>query len=79
MHDSFDWGLDTQLAVDVLTSKDGIITDPINATTNNTQTNHIPVYFSNPDFLWGNEYSRPRFGQGAFQVTFFIYFLPVPL
>ncbi|PLW45232.1 hypothetical protein PCANC_05830 [Puccinia coronata f. sp. avenae] len=69
MHDSFDWGLDTQLAVDVLTSKDGIITDPINATTNSTQTNHIPVYFSNPDFLWGNEYSRPRFGQGAFQTA----------
>ncbi|KAA1072469.1 hypothetical protein PGT21_034784 [Puccinia graminis f. sp. tritici] len=68
MHDSFDWGFDIQMAIDVLTSKDGIITDPIDSTTNR-QTNHIPIYFSNPDFLWGNEFSRPRFGQGAFQTA----------
>ncbi|OAV87265.1 HAD-superfamily subfamily IIA hydrolase [Puccinia triticina 1-1 BBBD Race 1] len=68
MHDSFDWGLDTQMAIDVLTSKDGIITNPIDCTPN-IKTNSIPVYFSNPDFLWGNEFSRPRFGQGAFQTA----------
>lgn len=28
---------------------------------------HLPaVFFSNPDLLWGNEFSAPRFGQGAF-------------
>lgn len=26
-----------------------------------------PIYFSNPDLLWANEFPRPRFGQGAFQ------------
>ncbi|KAJ1551230.1 hypothetical protein HK096_002349 [Nowakowskiella sp. JEL0078] len=26
----------------------------------------IPVFVSNPDFVWSNEHSIPRFGQGAF-------------
>lgn len=26
----------------------------------------IELYFSNPDLLWANEHTRPRFGQGAF-------------
>lgn len=26
----------------------------------------MEVYFSNPDLLWANEFSRPRFGTGAF-------------
>lgn len=67
MHDSFDWGLDIQIAVDLLTSKDGIITNPMKSLT--LDSPRIPVYFSNPDFLWGNEFSRPRFGQGAFQAA----------
>ena len=27
----------------------------------------LPVYFSNPDLLWSNDYPQTRFGQGAFQ------------
>ncbi|POW11256.1 hypothetical protein PSTT_05386 [Puccinia striiformis] len=69
MHDSYDWGFDIQMAIDVLTSKDGIITNPKNSTKNGPVNNHLPVYFSNQDFLWGNEFSRPRFGQGAFQTA----------
>jgi len=68
MHDSYDWGLDIQIAIDALTSQDGIITNPMSSTTN-SEADHIPIYFSNPDFLWGNEYSRPRFGQGAVQTA----------
>lgn len=68
MHDSYDWGLDIQIAIDALTSQDGIITNPMSSITNSED--HIPIYFSNPDFLWGNEYCRPRFGQGAVQVNF---------
>lgn len=30
----------------------------------------MPVFFSNPDLLWGNDWSEPRFGQGAFQEAF---------
>jgi len=26
----------------------------------------VPVYFSNPDMLWANEFPVPRLGQGAF-------------
>lgn len=26
----------------------------------------VEVYLSNPDLLWANEFSAPRFGQGAF-------------
>jgi ribonucleotide monophosphatase NagD (HAD superfamily) len=26
----------------------------------------VDIYFSNPDLLWANEFSTPRFGQGAF-------------
>ncbi len=26
----------------------------------------MPVYFSNPDLLWANEFPVPRLGQGAF-------------
>lgn len=29
----------------------------------------VAVYFSNPDLLWAAQYSRPRFGQGAFSTA----------
>eukprot|EP00775_Hariotina_reticulata_P006312 gene6312-6547_t len=29
----------------------------------------VEVYFSNPDLVWAAEYSRPRFGQGAFSTA----------
>ncbi|CAH7677376.1 HAD-superfamily subfamily IIA hydrolase, partial [Phakopsora pachyrhizi] len=45
-----------QLAIDVLTSKGG------------NPHEQPKIYFSNPDILWGNEFLRPRFGQGAFSV-----------
>ncbi|WEJ94407.1 hypothetical protein PSN45_001891 [Yamadazyma tenuis] len=28
----------------------------------------VPIYFSNNDFYWANEFSLPRFGQGVFRI-----------
>lgn len=69
MHDPLDWGLGTQIAIDLLTSVDGRITHPIKISNTAGDHDHIPIYFSNPDMIWGNEFPRPRFGQGAFQVS----------
>lgn len=30
----------------------------------------LPIFWSNPDLLWGNDYPEPRYGQGAFQEAF---------
>lgn len=57
-HDPRDWGLDSQIILDVLLAKHDT----------QGQNQHIPLYFSNPDLLWANAYARPRFGQGAFQI-----------
>ncbi|KAJ3362174.1 hypothetical protein GGF31_001797 [Allomyces arbusculus] len=32
-------------------------------------TQHVPIYFSNPDFLWANAFPMPRFGQGALKTS----------
>lgn len=67
-HDSRDWGFDTQIMLDVLMSPDGIVgswRDP-----EQTWEQNIPVFFSNPDLLWGNDWPEPRLGQGAFQEAF---------
>ena len=29
-------------------------------------TPHVPVYFSNPDMVYANDFPTPRLGQGAF-------------
>ncbi|KAK9896258.1 HAD-superfamily subfamily IIA hydrolase [Cystobasidium minutum MCA 4210] len=67
-HDSRDWGFDTQIMLDVLMSPDGTVTtwrDP-----EAEWTQQVPVFFSNPDLLWGNDWPEPRLGQGAFQEAF---------
>ncbi|KAH8548665.1 HAD-like domain-containing protein [Umbelopsis sp. PMI_123] len=64
-HDSRDWGRDLQIIMDVLRSKNGMI--------GTQKTGHfvqdVPVYFSNPDFLWSNEFPVSRYGQGAFKTA----------
>ncbi|KAI8457795.1 HAD-like domain-containing protein [Phakopsora pachyrhizi] len=69
MHDPLDWGLSVQLAIDVLTSKGGVITNPADKISLKNPHEQPKIYFSNPDILWGNEFLRPRFGQGAFQTA----------
>ncbi|KAK9448151.1 HAD-like domain-containing protein [Limtongia smithiae] len=64
-NDSRDWGTDIQIMMDVLTSKRG----KLGTSTAPKREQTVPVYFSNNDLLWANEYSLPRFGQGAFRTA----------
>ncbi|CAG8439784.1 7370_t:CDS:10 [Ambispora gerdemannii] len=72
LHDSYNcqyrWGRDIQIMLDVLQSKNGYI----GTLTPETEEilHQIPLYFSNPDFIWSNEFPIPRFGQGAFRIAF---------
>ncbi|KAI9183503.1 hypothetical protein H9P43_004421 [Blastocladiella emersonii ATCC 22665] len=78
LHDSRDWGTDLQIMVDVLRTPRGNlgVTQPrAGQTTPNPlvlaalNQQHVPIYFSNPDFLWANNYPVPRFGQRALRVA----------
>eukprot|EP00871_Galdieria_phlegrea_P005171 jgi/Galph1/5655/GphlegSOOS_G4233.1 len=60
MSDSTDWGRDIQIICDICQNR---LELPISSHP------EIIVYFSNPDFLWANEYPFPRFGQGAFHMA----------
>ncbi|KAJ2850755.1 hypothetical protein IWW36_001650 [Coemansia brasiliensis] len=59
-HDSFDFGRDLQIVTDVLRSREG----RLSAEYVGRQT--VPLFLSNADLVFSNEYVRPRFGQGAF-------------
>ncbi|GAA5876908.1 hypothetical protein JCM16303_006332 [Sporobolomyces ruberrimus] len=68
-HDSRDWGRDIQLCLDLVRAKDGVfgtLKDEKDLESWKPE-NQIPVHFSQPDLLWGNEFSQARFGQGALQ------------
>ncbi|KAI3431576.1 hypothetical protein D9Q98_004626 [Chlorella vulgaris] len=58
--DPSDWYRDLQLITDVLLSRG------MPGHTSPPDAPPVAVYFSNPDLLWANEFSAPRFGQGAF-------------
>ncbi|KJE89690.1 hypothetical protein CAOG_01123 [Capsaspora owczarzaki ATCC 30864] len=61
MHDPLEWESCLQVLIDLLISKDGVP-----GTLDSKQ--HIPIIFSNADFLWMAEHPQPRFGQGAFRL-----------
>lgn len=64
-----DWGRDLQLVLDLVRADSGVfgtVKDPKDAS-QWIPEKQIPVHFSNPDLLWGNEFSVSRFGQGALQ------------
>lgn len=67
-NDPRDWALDIQVIVDVLLSDGGRLgtrrkPDEVK------KNGHVPVYFSNPDLWWANEYEHPRLGQGGFRAA----------
>ncbi|KAF9434472.1 hypothetical protein BGZ76_007961 [Entomortierella beljakovae] len=66
-HDSVDWGRDLQVMMDALVSKDGYMTTVKNATELHTTRQSVPLYFSNSDLVWSNEFPTPRFAQGTFR------------
>ena len=60
MHDPVHWAPDLQLALDVLRGG-----DPLGS--GNRQA--VPLYASNPDFVFAGRHPVPRFAQGAFTQT----------
>jgi ribonucleotide monophosphatase NagD (HAD superfamily) len=65
-YDSDDWGKDLQIACDLLRSKDGYL-GTLCPKDQKHQT--VPLYFSNADFIWSNDFPQTRFAQGAFRIA----------
>ncbi len=73
-NDPRDWALDAQIILDVLLSSRGIL-GSYSSKNNNPdlpnrgyqQDGQPPLYFSNPDLWWANQYHLPRLGQGGFR------------
>jgi HAD superfamily hydrolase (TIGR01456 family) len=75
-NDPRDWALDSQIILDLLLSKDGIIGtysekngDPTLPNNGWQQDNQPALFFSNPDLFWATSYHLPRLGQGGFQAS----------
>lgn len=66
-NDPRDWALDLQVLVDLTLSDEGRLGT---RRPKNCAKPHIPIYFSNPDLIWANEYHLSRLGQGAFRAAF---------
>ncbi|KAG4436669.1 hypothetical protein IFR05_007848 [Cadophora sp. M221] len=75
-NDPRDWALDTQIIMDLLMSKEGVL-GTVSEKNGNTslpnlgyqQDGQPKIYFSNPDLLWAAAYHMPRLGQGGFQAA----------
>lgn len=65
MHDPIDWSLDMQVLSDIL-----IDNHLINAIDNSNRKQLIPLYASNADLVYTNEYHLPRYTQGSFIYAF---------
>lgn len=68
-NDPRDMGSDLQIVLDLLVSENGKLGTRrlLPKTPQELCKPSIPIYFSNNDFLWANEYTFPRFGQGMFR------------
>lgn len=66
-NDPRDWALDLQVLVDLVLSDEGRLGTRRG---DHCIKRHIPIYFSNPDLIWANEYHLPRLGQGGFRAAF---------
>ena len=73
-NDPRDWALDSQLILDILLSRSGILGTTSSKNGDRTlpnkgfqQDDQPPLYFSNPDLLWAAGYHIPRLGQGGFR------------
>ena len=64
-NDPRDWALSIQLIVDLLRSANGVygtLAEP-------ESKGHVPIFFTNNDLVWANQYDIPRLGQGAFRTA----------
>jgi HAD superfamily hydrolase (TIGR01456 family) len=75
-NDPRDWGLDLQLILDVLLSREGVLGtysskngDVSLPNSGYLQDGQPPLYFSNADLLWAADYHLSRLGQGGFQAA----------
>ncbi|KAH7381941.1 HAD-like domain-containing protein [Cadophora sp. MPI-SDFR-AT-0126] len=75
-NDPRDWALDTQIIIDLLMSKNGVLGTVSEKNGNESLPNlgyqqdmQPKLYFSNPDLLWAAAYHMPRLGQGGFQAA----------
>lgn len=73
-NDPRDWGLDTQVIMDILLSRQGHVgtlsekNGQIDLPNHGYQQDGQPhLYFSNPDLYWAAAYPLPRLGQGGFR------------
>lgn len=63
-NDPHDWAGDLQVISDVLNTQGGML----NTLRKEQQWEPaVPIFFSNNDLLWANQYTLNRFGQGAFR------------
>jgi HAD superfamily hydrolase (TIGR01456 family) len=75
-NDPRDWALDSQVILDLLLSKQGILgtysdkNGDESLPNNGWQQDGQPkLFFSNPDLFWATSYHMPRLGQGGFQAS----------
>lgn len=75
-NDPRDWALDSQIILDLLLSKDGVLgtysskNGDKSLPNNGWQQDGQPkLYFSNPDLFWASSYHLPRLGQGGYQAA----------
>ena len=75
-NDPRDWALDSQIILDLLLSKDGVLGTYSekngNLSLHNNgwqQDGQPPIFFSNADLFWSTSYHLPRLGQGGFQAS----------
>ncbi|KAL1920027.1 uncharacterized protein VTP21DRAFT_1173 [Calcarisporiella thermophila] len=64
-HDSRDWGRDLQIVTDVLVSEGGVV----GTRREDLSKQEIPLFFSNPDIIWSNNFPLPRLAQGSFRLA----------
>ncbi|KAJ1994735.1 hypothetical protein H4R33_000158 [Dimargaris cristalligena] len=65
LYDSRDWGRDLQIITDILQSP----SRTLGQVHGRQGPQSTPVYFSNPDIVWSNEFPTPRFAQGCFRLA----------
>lgn len=75
-NDPRDWALDSQIILDLLLSKEGVLGTYSEKNGDAAFHNHgwqedgqPRLFFSNPDLFWAAEYHLPRLGQGGFRVA----------
>ncbi|KAF8470254.1 HAD-like domain-containing protein [Kalaharituber pfeilii] len=68
-NDPTDWGLATQVILDLILPPPNGTEDASTLISSTTRSNPPQLFFSNTDLLWATRYPRPRLGQGAYRAS----------